>query len=405
MNTWTRVTMASVVKPSLTVYYVEADDDTVTEGFHHAHEVGDVNDPRIIVKNAQERGFSIILASEVTDIRDGYPNITYNYMEKIERLVMDEEYPFGPDASKRIAPRGRCQWLHAFGGECRCTPKGVFTVSANNNRNLRMVIMELGLLLYYNLGRHEFMLLKKVWRRATHILSVDMDLLRDAIIFFYIFGARLTTKEIDMAAVRKRINSNLKDGNADDCALFRLDACLCTDQSVWLRNGLNPKAIPWTTEARDICSLLDMSLPGRLPYHDTLACLGVAIDVLGETWPETLAIGVIAFALGRRSVDNFLRVENLIPELKTASKFALENDIILRRTVYERYPVLVNGKGVWYDASTSGLRRRTVIFAYKNNSVLPHWWSVRCGDDNAIIAIAGPDSGGQTFNRHHQRKG
>ena len=41
MNTWTRVTMASVVKPSLTVYYVEADDDTVTEGFHHAHEVGD----------------------------------------------------------------------------------------------------------------------------------------------------------------------------------------------------------------------------------------------------------------------------------------------------------------------------------------------------------------------------
>ena len=205
--------------------------------------------------------------------------------------------------------------------------------------------MELGLLLYYNLGRHEFMLLKKVWRRATHILSVDVDLLRDAIIFFYIFGARLTTKEIDMAAVRKRINSNLKDGNADDCALFRLDACLCTDQSVWLRNGLNPKAIPWTTEARDICSLLDMSLPGRLPYHDTLACLGVAIDVLGETWPETLAIGVIAFALGRRSVDNFLRVENLIPELKTASKFALENDIILRRTVYERYPVLVNGKG------------------------------------------------------------
>ena len=113
------------------------------------------------MKNAQERGFSIILASEVTDIRDGYPNITYNYMEKIERLVTDEEYPFGPDASKRIAPRGRCQWLHAFGGECRCTPKGVFTVSANNNRNLRMVIMELGLLLYYNLGRHEFMLFEE----------------------------------------------------------------------------------------------------------------------------------------------------------------------------------------------------------------------------------------------------
>ena len=90
------------MKPSLTVYYVEADDDTVTEGFHHAHEVGDVNDPRIIVKNAQERGFSIILASEVTDIRDGYPNITYNYMEKIERLVMDEEYPFGPDASNAL---------------------------------------------------------------------------------------------------------------------------------------------------------------------------------------------------------------------------------------------------------------------------------------------------------------
>ena len=153
--------MASTMEPSLTVYYVEADDDTVAESFHHAHEVGGVNDPRTIVKNAQERGFSIILASEVTDIKDGHPNITYNYIEKIERLVMDEEYPFEVDAPKRIAPRGRCQWLHAFGGECRCTPKGVFTVSANNNRNLRMLIMEFQLLLAYNLGRHEFMLLKR----------------------------------------------------------------------------------------------------------------------------------------------------------------------------------------------------------------------------------------------------
>ena len=64
---------------------------------------------------------------------------------------------------------------------------------------------------------------------------------------------------------------------------------------------------------------------------------------------ETLAIGVIAFALGRRSVDNFLRVENLIPELKTASKFALG------KRHYSTPDPYMNDIPFWWMGKASGM--------------------------------------------------